>query len=647
MSRFQWKIPIRVKIVLLTAVALTASLMSYLYIGTNLMIDDKVSYIYDFNLTQVRSHSQAIETRIQKIMVLARTISRSVKATQEEAAKLAQKTNIEAALKENRKELGLEGIIILRPSSEDHFALEQVVGEDPTGMQSLLSQHGWTPRIFNQENVLVGTSSEGRIPLGVRAYDGDNQPLAFFMLFRLDTKSFESGSRDLKIHLMDALGRVLFTNLEPSDFSAASVAKVQEELLSSKFESGVQDRKFGTQDYIISYRRLAFNQMIMLGAIPKATAFSAARQLTQRSLALGVGILILSIGLTMLFVKSITTRLRQMWLVTKRVAEGDFSSRVNLGKTRSQDEVTDLATSFNAMADKIDELMVQTAEKARMEKELETAQLVQNRFFPHSDFSHGNLLLAGQYIPASECSGDWWHYAQVGNRLVVVIGDVTGHGVSSALVTAAAHGGFSLVKEHLDLSKSPGDWTIMLARDLNKAVKAAAQGSATMTCFIGVIELDNGMMTMVNASHRAPYVYRNPLAKTEGMQNCFKPLLGGKAPSLGDKDDFTVKPGTFQLEAGDMLFLYTDGLIECAYTDASGMNKFAMLGTIGKLTMENFSAPGRICSGLKDESMKLIRERNEALGDDMTFIAGIVPREVIWGAGPSKPAVPDAQAEAA
>ena len=82
------------------------------------------------------------------------------------------------------------------------------------------------------------------------------------------------------------------------------------------------------------------------------------------------------------------------------------------------------------MAGKIDELMIQTAE---------TAQEVQARFFTQAKLQLDQLSLYGQYIPASECAGDGWHYAQVGDELLVVVGNATGHGVSAALVTAAAH----------------------------------------------------------------------------------------------------------------------------------------------------------------------------------------------------------------
>ena len=68
-------------------------------------------------------------------------------------------------------------------------------------------------------------------------------------------ETYTLAGKDLKIHLMDSLGRVLYTNLDSAQFDAPSMAKLQDELLASKFENGVQDRRFGDQDFIVSYRR--------------------------------------------------------------------------------------------------------------------------------------------------------------------------------------------------------------------------------------------------------------------------------------------------------------------------------------------------------------------------------------------------------
>ncbi|MGZ3699861.1 MAG: hypothetical protein ACXVCH_17345, partial [Bdellovibrionota bacterium] len=65
---------IRMKIMALLGGALAVSLLSYLYAGTSLIVEDKVSYIYDFNLAQVRAAADAVEGQIQKVLSATRVI---------------------------------------------------------------------------------------------------------------------------------------------------------------------------------------------------------------------------------------------------------------------------------------------------------------------------------------------------------------------------------------------------------------------------------------------------------------------------------------------------------------------------------------------------------------------------------------------
>src|SRR5262249_10646269 len=147
---------------------------------------------------------------------------------------------------------------------------------------------------------------------------------------------------------------------------------------------------------------------------------------------------------------------------------------------------------------------------------------VQSRFFPTQLLQLPTIHLAGRSVPASECAGDWWHYAQVGEEIVIVIGDVTGHGVSAALVTAGAHSAFSLLirnairEGHISMER--------LTDELNAAVLAAANGQASMTLAAVSFHLRTGQIRYVNASHCIPYVHRRGKAMA---------LMGGNCPALG------------------------------------------------------------------------------------------------------------------
>src|SRR5207244_8208632 len=104
------------------------------------------------------------------------------------------------------------------------------------------------------------------------------------------------------------------------------------------------------------------------------------------------------------------------------------------------DEIGILGENFNFMADQLVVLLQQTAEKARLEQELEVARTIQETLVPPNDpVSNGFFKFACYFQPASQSGGDWWTWHQlVGDKVLVVIGDVTGHGVPSAMITAAA-----------------------------------------------------------------------------------------------------------------------------------------------------------------------------------------------------------------
>ena len=86
-----------------------------------------------------------------------------------------------------------------------------------------------------------------------------------------------------------------------------------------------------------------------------------------------------------------------------------------------------LGENFNYMADQLTVLLQETAEKATLEKELEVARTIQETLVPPNDEIENDLIrFAGYFEPASQCGGDWWTYHEmVGDKLLVVIGDVT------------------------------------------------------------------------------------------------------------------------------------------------------------------------------------------------------------------------------
>ena len=268
-----------------------------------------------------------------------------------------------------------------------------------------------------------------------------------------------------------------------------------------------------------------------------------------------VGALFALIGVLLAIVQSlsITRPIKQMAAKADQIARGDLEARVEV---KSRDEIGFLGENFNYMADQIAVLLQQTAEKAAMEQELEVAKAIQETLVPTADLvDKGSLRFAGFYQPAAQTGGDWWTWHELANgKILLVIGDVTGHGVPSAMITAAAKAAADVAR-HMH----GNDVTVTkLLEIMNYAIFESAQRRFVMTCFASIVDTRARTITYANAGHNFPYLYR----AGEGGKGEFGSLMI-RGNRLGDDPASTYESKTTDLVAGDVLIWYTDGIVEC------------------------------------------------------------------------------------
>lgn len=217
----------------------------------------------------------------------------------------------------------------------------------------------------------------------------------------------------------------------------------------------------------------------------------------------------------------------------------------------SNDEIGTLAENFNLMAGEVSRLLVQTAEKARMENELQTAKTVQETLFPPSKARVGSLEISGFYEPSSECGGDWWHYCRLGDRVLLWIGDATGHGAPAALITSAAKSAATII-EILDVTPAQA------MEILNRCIYDVSKGKIMMTFFLASFDLKTSVLTYANASHEAPFIIKKvdgPLQKRDLLS-----LNEVISPRLGQARETKYEETSIQLGLEDLVFFYTDGV---------------------------------------------------------------------------------------
>ena len=123
---------------------------------------------------------------------------------------------------------------------------------------------------------------------------------------------------------------------------------------------------------------------------------------------------------------------------TERVRRGDFSHRI---RVTTQDQLGELAGSFNAMTDSIADLLKQAKEKRRLEEELRIAREIQMSLLPSGPLTFPGLAITAMCRPAREVGGDYYEFLPLGDhRLGVLVADVSGKGTSAAFYMAELKG---------------------------------------------------------------------------------------------------------------------------------------------------------------------------------------------------------------
>ncbi len=287
--------------------------------------------------------------------------------------------------------------------------------------------------------------------------------------------------------------------------------------------------------------------------VPEREVLAPAYALAQRQglLALG-GLLILGL-VVWLLVMSLTRPLQRLAAGAKRLASGDLTTKVD--DVRPGDEVGDLAISFNTMVDDLNsyvhELTATTAAKERIESELDLARQIQMSILPRTYPAfpeHDDFDLFAKTHPAREVGGDFYDFFFVDdNRLVFVVGDVSGKGVAAALFMTVSR---TLIKNAAMHHPDP----VEALDEVNAQILPENEMCMFVTVFYGLYELDKARLTYSSAGHPAPL-----LRRVDGTVEPI-PVTGGMA--IGVFDQMGLTRGQITLAPGETLLVYSDGLDE-------------------------------------------------------------------------------------
>lgn len=219
------------------------------------------------------------------------------------------------------------------------------------------------------------------------------------------------------------------------------------------------------------------------------------------------------------------------------------------------DEIESLSLSFQSLLEKLEEYMVNltkvTADKERIATEMSVATSIQSGMLP-SIFpkftDNKEFELFATMNPAKEVGGDFYDFFMVDDtHLAIVMADVSGKGVPAALFMVI---GKTLIKDHTQPGADLGD---VFTKVNNLLCESNGEG-LFITAFEGVLDLVTGEFAFVNAGHELPFISK----KNEP----FAPYKVRRALVLAGMEGMKYKSGVMQLEPGDRIYQYTDGVTE-------------------------------------------------------------------------------------
>jgi sigma-B regulation protein RsbU (phosphoserine phosphatase) len=258
---------------------------------------------------------------------------------------------------------------------------------------------------------------------------------------------------------------------------------------------------------------------------------------------------VLILATSLLLSKRIVNPIMTLTKGAQAIGAGDLDSRVDV---KSGDELEILANSFNKMATDLQEHMAElqrtTAEKERLIKELEIAKGIQQSFLPEKEPQIPGIDIAASNIPAREVGGDFYDFIPIAaNKWGLTIADVSGKGVPAALFMALSR---TLVRASTLSNPNVKDGI----ERANSLICADSKSGMFVTLFYAILDVKKRSLKYVNAGHNPPLLIKEPSSDIL--------LLKAKGIALGVTEGVKLEEAETQIEKGDIIVLYTDGVTE-------------------------------------------------------------------------------------
>lgn len=435
--------------------------------------------------------------------------------------------------------------------------------------------------------------------------------------------------------LLSKEGYVIAGNKVPED--SASSLTVNDETLDSpvrhvadevlKEKSGLTYANEGNESIYVAYSTIDFTDWKLCITCPVSVVIAPAvrirasidnnTEIVSRAVGNGIRsvienclILFAVIILAITFIvgkysQKISQPLKKLEQDVRDISSGDLSLRTDV---KTNDEIGSLATTFNSMASSLQDYIVElkdaTAKEERIASELAFATQIQASMLP-STFpafpDHLEFDIFASMKPAKEVGGDFYDFFMTDeSHLGIVIADVSGKGVPAALFMVITK---TLIKNRALLGGTPAE----ILSFVNSQLIENNEAEMFVTVWLGILDLKTGKLTASNAGHEFPVIGKAG-QKFELVRDRHGFVLAGMEGSK-------YRDYELQLEPGDRLFIYTDGIPEA--TDDSNQ----LFGTDRLLEALN-SVPFTSCSMEIENVTNAVNEfvKDAPQFDDMTML---------------------------
>jgi len=494
--------------------------------------------------------------------------------------------------------------------SSEVFTPKEVDIEDDmkqTYAQQLTVKYRFTPeaRPINIEKKLMGMALVALVPVMDEEKVIGVVMAAQFLAgnYKIVDKIVESVGEGTATIFQDDVR--ISTNVRDLEGKRAMGTRVSEEVYNQVIKEGKpwNFRAFVVTDwYISSYEPIKNYWGDRIGILYVGTkeAFFTplSESILRRIYLIVIGALLFTILLSLMISKTFTQPILRVIEKTKAMARGELDTKIDV---RGKDELAELAEALNTMSTKLLESREEILTKQRMQRELDIAYHIQKSLLIEKFPEVRGVEIAGECVPAMEVGGDFYDLLHIGNGYTnIVIGDVAGKGMPAAMFMGIVR---SIIRAEGFESLSASE----VMKKANRLICLDSQSGMFVTIFYALYNEAKKSLEYCNAGHVYPMLYDPSFQKFTYLNTEGRPL--------GITIDSNYEAKSCTLEGGQVIILYTDGMVEAVDENNVPFGE----GRLRTIIRQNAHASANeLVQKLKDE---VILHRGDApQSDDITLV---------------------------